>query len=117
MHAVSTVHDIDFNGLDVRDHEGTTTHYDAGTVLWTAGVEAPPFAEALAKATGAERDRAGQILVQPDLTIAGHPEISVIGDLMSLDQLPGVAEVAMQGGLYAGHRIRHRAEGRDYAKP
>src|ERR1700733_3132294 len=117
MHMGSIVTDIDFNGLDVRDHEGTTTHYDAGTVLWTAGVEAPAFAEALAKATGAERDRAGRIHVQPDLTIPGHPEISVIGDLMSLDKLPGVAEVAMQGGLYAGHRIRHLAEGRESDKP
>jgi NADH:ubiquinone reductase (H+-translocating) len=117
MHMGSIVTNVDFNGLDVRDHEGTTTHYDAGTVLWTAGVEAPAFAESLAKATGAERDRAGRIHVQPDLTIAGHPEISVIGDLMSLDKMPGVAEVAMQGGLYAGHRIRHLAAGRVSDKP
>jgi NADH dehydrogenase len=117
MHMGSIVTNVDFNGLDVRDHEGTTTHYDAGTVLWTAGVEAPAFAEALAKSTGAETDRAGRIPVQPDLTIAGHPEISVIGDLMSLDKLPGVAEVAMQGGLYAGHRIRRLAEGRESDKP
>ncbi len=55
--------------------------------------------------------------MQPDLTIPGHPEISVIGDLMSLDKLPGVAEVAMQGGLYAGHRIRREAAGRASAKP
>ena len=75
------------------------------------------FAKELAEATGAERDRAGRIHVQPDLTIPGHPEISVIGDLMSLDKLPGVAEVAMQGGLYAGHRIRHLAEGRESDKP
>jgi NADH dehydrogenase len=117
MHMGSIVTDIDFTGLAVRDHEGATTHYEAGTVLWTAGVEAPAFAEGLAKATGAERDRAGRILVQPDLTIAGHPEISVIGDLMSLGGLPGVAEVAMQGGLYAGHRIGRKAQGRDSAKP
>jgi NADH dehydrogenase len=117
LHMGSIVTDVDATGLVVRDHEGATTHHEVGVVLWTAGVEAPSFAEALAKATGAQRDRAGQILVQPDLTIPGHPEISVIGDLMSLDKLPGVAEVAMQGGLYAGHRIRHRAEGRDYAKP
>ncbi len=117
MHMGSIVTDIDANGLAVRDHEGAISQYEAATVLWTAGVEAPPFAEALAKATGAERDRAGRILVQPDLTIPGHPEISVIGDLMSLDKLPGVAEVAMQGGLYAGHRIRREAEGESSAKP
>jgi NADH:ubiquinone reductase (H+-translocating) len=117
MHMGSIVTDVDATGLVVRDHEGATTRYEAGVVLWTAGVEAPAFAAALAQATGAERDRAGRILVQPDLTIPGHPEISVIGDLMSLDKLPGVAEVAMQGGLYAGHRIRHEAEGRASAKP
>src|SRR5277367_3759409 len=117
MHMGSIVTDIDMNGLAVRDHEGTITRYEVGTVLWTAGVEAPVFAKALADATGAEHDRAGRIVVQPDLTIPGHPEISVIGDLMSLDKLPGVAEVAMQGGLYAGHRIRREAEGREKGKP
>ena len=111
MHMGSIVTDVDASGLVVRDHEGATTRYEVGVVLWTAGVEAPAFAEVLAKATGAERDRAGRILVQPDLTIPGHPEISVIGDLMSLDKLPGVAEVAMQGGLYAGHRIQRLADG------
>jgi NADH:ubiquinone reductase (H+-translocating) len=119
MHMGSIVTDVDLGGLVVRDHDGATTRYEAGTVLWTAGVEAPAFAEALANATGAERDRAGRILVQPDLTIPGHPEISVIGDLMSLDKLPGVAEVAMQSGLYAGYRIGREAKGRDSdsAKP
>ncbi len=96
---------------------GVTTRHDAGTVLWTAGVEAPPFAEALANATGAKRDRAGRIVVEENLTIPGHPEISVTGDLMSLGQLPGVAEVAMQSGLYAGRRIRREVTGRGAAKP
>ena len=95
----------------------TETRYDAGTVLWTAGVEAPPVAEALAAATGAKRDRSGRILVEKNLTIPGHPEISVLGDMMSLDKLPGVAEVAMQSGLYAGHRIRHRVSGDVEEKP
>ena len=68
-------------------------------------------------ATGADRDRAGRIVVQKDLTIPGHPEIFVIGDLMSLNKLPGVAEVAMQSGLYAGRRIRREAKGHGYDKP
>jgi NADH:ubiquinone reductase (H+-translocating) len=97
--------------LEVRDHAGQQTRYEAGTVLWTAGVEAPPVAEALARATGAKRDKSGRILVEKDLTVPGHPEISVLGDIMSLDDLPGVAEVAMQAGAYAGHRIRVRASG------
>ncbi|HEX5121257.1 MAG TPA: NAD(P)/FAD-dependent oxidoreductase [Pseudonocardiaceae bacterium] len=117
LHMGSIVTDVDSNGLAVRDHEGNTTRYEAGTVLWTAGVEAPPFATALARATGAEQDRAGRIHVDPDLTIPGHPDISVTGDLMSLDSLPGVAEVAMQTGHYAGHRIRRAAQGREVGKP
>ncbi|WP_329571060.1 NAD(P)/FAD-dependent oxidoreductase [Kitasatospora sp. NBC_01266] len=103
---------VDERGLTVRDHDGRTTRIDARTVLWTAGVEAPPLAGALARATGAQQDRAGRILVEPDLTIAGHPEIRVVGDLMSLDKLPGLAEVAMQSGAYAGRMIRHAVEGR-----
>ena len=117
MHMGAIVTDVDADGLAVRDREGATTRYDAGTVLWTAGVEAPAFVKELANATGAASDRAGRILVQPDLTIPGHPEISVIGDLMSLGKLPGVAEVAMQSGLYTGRRIRRAAEGRGSARP
>ena len=112
LHMGSIVTSVDERGLVARDHDGSETRHDAGTVLWTAGVEAPPFAEALAEATGAQRDRAGRIVVQDDLTIAGHPEISVVGDMMSLRKLPGVAEVAMQAGLYAGRRVRRELEGR-----
>jgi NADH dehydrogenase len=85
-------------------------------VLWTAGVEAPPLAAAVAKATGAEQDRAGRIVVGKDLAIPGHPEILVTGDVMSLDKLPGVAEVAMQTGLYAGRKIAHLARGQAFDK-
>ena len=112
LHMHTLVTHVDADGLLVRDKSGTETRYDAGTVLWTAGVEAPPVAGVIAKATGAERDRAGRIIVDDNLTIPGHPEISVLGDLMSHDELPGVAEVAMQSGLYAARRIRHQASGK-----
>jgi NADH:ubiquinone reductase (H+-translocating) len=117
LHMGSIVTDVNTSGLTTRDHDGNETRYDAGTVLWTAGVEAPPFAAALAKATGAEQDRSGRIVVQDDLTISGHPEISVVGDMMSLRKLPGVAEVAMQSGLYAGRRVRRELENRTQATP
>jgi NADH:ubiquinone reductase (H+-translocating) len=113
LHMGSTVTEIHAGGLKVADHQGNETSFDAATVLWTAGVAAPPFATALAKATGAEQDRAGRIIVQDDLTISGHPEISVVGDVMSLRKLPGVAEVAMQAGHYAGRRIRRAVAGQD----
>jgi NADH:ubiquinone reductase (H+-translocating) len=117
QHMGTIVTKVDMGGLEVRDHSGAQTRYNANTVLWTAGVEAPAVAGALARATGAKQDKAGRILVQPDLTIPGHPEISVLGDIMSLNDLPGVAEVAMQGGMYAGGRIRRRASGREMGKP
>ncbi len=115
MHAIVT--NIDATGLSVRTEGGAEARYEAGTVLWTAGVAGPPVAAAIAQATGAKQDRAGRIEVGPDLSIPGHPEIMVTGDVMSLNKLPGVAEVAMQTGLYAGRRIRREAAGRATAKP
>ena len=117
QHMGSIVTHVDQGYVLVRDHAGEETRYDAAVVLWTAGVEAPPIAEALAAATGAERDRAGRIVVEKNCTIPDHPEISVLGDMMSLDKLPGVCEVAMQSGIYAGNRVRHRVSGEMTEKP
>jgi NADH:ubiquinone reductase (H+-translocating) len=113
MHMGSIVTHVDRDCLTVKSQDDGEQRFDAGTVLWTAGVAAPSVAAALAEATGAERDKAGRIVVGDDLTVAGHPDIFVIGDVMSLRELPGVAEVAMQSGLYAGRRIRNRLEGRE----
>ena len=117
LHMGSLVTHVDAGGLEVKDHDGTMTRYDTWNVLWTAGVEAPPVARAVAAATGAQQDRAGRIVVGPDLSIPGHPEILVAGDVMSLDKLPGVAEVAMQTGLYAGRKVGHLAQGKSFDKP
>jgi NADH dehydrogenase len=99
---------VDATGLVTTDHQGNQTRYPARTVLWTAGVEAVPFVSAVAKATGAQTDRQGRISVTPDLSVPEHPNIWVVGDVSSLDRLPGVAEVAMQGGLHAANEIRRR---------
>jgi NADH dehydrogenase len=117
LHMGSIVTEADPQGLQVKDHDGNVTRYEVGTILWTAGVQAPPLAAEVAKATGAEQDRAGRLCVDKDLTIPGHPDILVAGDMMSLDKLPGVAEVAMQSGLYAGRKIRHQIRGERYRKP
>jgi NADH dehydrogenase len=98
---------VDASGVDISE-AGTTSRLDTYTTIWAAGVEASPLAAELAKATGAELDRAGRIAVLPDLTLPGHPEIFVVGDMMALDKLPGVAEVAMQGGLHAANTIVRR---------
>src|SRR5690242_8422802 len=116
LHMGSIVTHVDPGGLEVKDHDGTVTRHVCGNVLWTAGVEAPPLAAAVATATGAEQDRAGRLLCGKDLSIPGHPEILVTGDVMSLDKLPGVAEVAMQTGIYAGRSIAHQARGQSFDK-
>jgi NADH:quinone reductase (non-electrogenic) len=105
LHMGSIVTEADLHGIQVKDHEGTVTRHEVGTILWTAGVQAPALAAEVAKATGAEQDRAGRLLVGKDLTLPGHPDILVTGDMMSLDKLPGVAEVAMQTGYYAGRKV------------
>jgi NADH:ubiquinone reductase (H+-translocating) len=87
------------------------------TVIWTAGVSPSPAGKWL----GVETDRAGRVRVEKDLTVPGHPEIFVIGDTASLDQngkpLPGVAQVAMQQGRYAGKLIRSRMAGNPVPDP
>jgi NADH dehydrogenase len=92
----------------------------ARVVLWAAGVRAAPLAAILAQATGAERDRSGRILVGADLSIAGHPEIFVIGDMAHARgcdgrPLPALAPVAMQQGGYVARVIRDRLRGRTTA--
>jgi len=100
----SMVTGVDATGVDVKGPNGPE-RIVARTVIWAAGVEASPLARLLADATGAEVDRAGRIAVLPDLTLPGHPEVFVVGDMISLDKLPGVAEVAMQGGIHAAASI------------
>jgi len=117
LHMDSIVTEAGLGSIQVKDHDGNVTRHEVGTILWTAGVAAPPLATAVAKATGAEQDRCGRLVCGPDLALPGHPEILVTGDVMCLDKLPGVAEVAMQTGLYAGRKIGHLARGEGFDKP
>jgi NADH dehydrogenase len=87
------------------------------TKVWSAGVQASPLGVMLAEATGAGTDRAGHVEVLPDCTLPEHPEVFVVGDMMSLNRLPGVAEVAMQSGIHAARTIKRRLEGDSSAKP
>jgi NADH dehydrogenase len=104
------VTNVGLGGVDVTGPQGDE-HIPARTVIWAAGVQASPLAAKLADKTGAEVDRAGRIAVHPDLTLPGRPEVFVIGDMMALDKLPGVAEVAMQGGIHAARTILRRQRG------
>ncbi|MGD0391131.1 MAG: NAD(P)/FAD-dependent oxidoreductase [Acidimicrobiales bacterium] len=101
---------VDAEGVDVKGPDGDT-RIDARTTVWAAGVQASPLANLLAEASGASVDRAGRIAVLPDLTLPDHPEVFAVGDMASLDDLPGVAEVAMQGGLHAANTILRRLKG------
>ncbi|MEV4280405.1 NAD(P)/FAD-dependent oxidoreductase [Actinoplanes xinjiangensis] len=111
------VTDVDAGGVQISVAGGAPERIDAMTRVWSAGVAAAPLAARIAAATGAPTDRSGRILVEPDLTVPGHPEIFVVGDLMSLDGLPGVAQVSIQGGGYTGRVIRRRLAGKPAGKP
>lgn len=87
------------------------------TILWAAGVLASPLGRILAAEAGAPLDKAGRVIVEPDLTVPGRPEIFVIGDLANFSHqngkpLPGVAQTAIQGGRYAGRVIEARLRGK-----
>jgi NADH dehydrogenase len=103
---------VDAGGVDVKVDDGTE-RIEARTVIWAAGVQASPLAQLLADASGAPIDRAGRIEVLSDLTLPGHPEVFAVGDMASLNKLPGVAEVAMQGGLHAANTVLRRLKGKE----
>ncbi|MFL5936386.1 MAG: NAD(P)/FAD-dependent oxidoreductase [Gaiellaceae bacterium] len=85
------------------------------TVIWAAGVTASSLASRLGELSGAERDRAGRVSVEPDLTLPGHPEVFALGDMVRVGEtvLPGVAPVAMQQGRYAAKVVGARLESRE----
>jgi NADH:ubiquinone reductase (H+-translocating) len=121
VHKGVFVTSIDADGVDYKRGD-TTLRYDAKTVLWTGGVETTEFGHCVARRTGAETDPTGKVKVKPDLTIPNFPDIFIVGDLAySVDEkgklLPGVAQVAIQGGRYAGKAILARLEGKPAAPP
>jgi NADH dehydrogenase len=117
VHARTIVTDLDVDSISVRDGAGDERRIPAKTIIWAAGVRAAPLAALVADATGAPTDRVGRVKVGPDCSIASHPEIFVVGDMMDLDGLPGLAEVAMQTGAHAAKVIRARIDGRPQPRP
>ncbi|MGL5853220.1 MAG: NAD(P)/FAD-dependent oxidoreductase, partial [Phycicoccus sp.] len=111
------VTDVDADGLVVKGPDGGTGRIEALTKVWAAGVQASPLAGQLAEQSGAGLDRAGRLQVLPDLTLPGHPEVFVVGDMVALDDLPGVAQVAIQGGRYAAKQIGRRLDDRPSPGP
>ena len=111
------VTDVDERGLEVKDRDGTVRRIESMTKIWAAGVQANPLGRTLSEQTGAPLDRAGRISVNPDLTLPGHPEVFVVGDMISLDNLPGVAQVAIQGAKYAAKEIQNRLDDKAPQEP
>jgi NADH dehydrogenase len=96
---------------------GVEERLATSTIVWAAGVEASPLAKMLAEATGAKLDRAGRVTVEPDLSLAGYPEIFVLGDMANYSHqdgkpLPGVAPVAIQQGRFVARLIKAGLAGR-----
>src|SRR3954451_7012349 len=113
-----TVVGVDGEGVTIDEAGGKTERIPSRTVIWAAGVTASSLASRLGELTGAERDRAGRVAVEPNLTLPGHPEVFALGDMVTVRgadgaslALPGVAPVAMQQGRYAASVVRDRLDG------
>jgi NADH dehydrogenase len=118
-HTGATVVDLNRGGVSVRAGE-RVEQIHARTVLWAAGVEASGLGKTLSECTAAPLDRGGRLIVEPDLTVPGHPEIFIIGDLASFSHqtgqpLPGLAPVAMAEGRYVARAIQTRLRGKPVA--
>jgi NADH dehydrogenase len=113
---------VDEEGVTIRPMDGgSTQRINSKTVLWAAGVAASGLGKIVANRTGTPVDKVGRVMVQPDLTVPGHPEIFVVGDLAHVESdeklVPGVAPAAMQMGRYAAKVIISRAEGKPAPLP
>ena len=107
---------MDHDSVTVKGPDGDR-RIPARTKIWAAGVQASPLAAVLARATGADTDRAGRVAVLPDCSLPGHPEVFAIGDMVRLNDLPGVAQPAIQQGTYVGRLIRARLAGKTETAP
>jgi NADH:ubiquinone reductase (H+-translocating) len=115
-----TVVGVDGASVTIADEGTGPEMIPSRTVIWAAGVAASSLGTRLAELTGAERDRAGRVTVEPDLTLPGHPEVFALGDMVrvrsadgSAAVLPGVAPVAIQQGRYAAKVVRDRLRARE----
>lgn len=105
---------VDYMGITVRDQDGSERRIECACKVWAAGVAASPLGKMVAEQSdGTETDRAGRVVVEPDLTVKGHPYVFVVGDLMSVPGVPGMAQGAIQGARYATTLIKHALKGND----
>jgi NADH:ubiquinone reductase (H+-translocating) len=109
------VTDVDRNGITVKRTDGTIDRIECATKVWSAGVAASPLGKQIAEQSGAEIDRAGRVKVLPDLTVPGHPDVFVVGDMAFVEGVPGMAQGAIQGARYAAKLIKSELKGADPA--
>ena len=109
------VTDVDRNGITVKRKDGSLDRIECATKVWSAGVSASPLGAIIAEQSGAELDRAGRVKVLADLTVPGHPHVFVIGDMASVDGVPGQAQGAIQGARYVSRLIKAELRGADAA--
>ncbi|MBT0995557.1 NAD(P)/FAD-dependent oxidoreductase [Cellulomonas sp. DKR-3] len=109
--------DVDDEAVTVEGTDGEQQRIPSSSKVWAAGVQGAPLGRVLAERAGSEVDRAGRVKVTPSCTLPGYPNVYVIGDLMSLDDLPGVAQVAMQSGEHAADQIRRHVAGEPHGEP
>ena len=107
------VTDVDRNGITVKDPDGTIRRIEAACKVWSAGVSASPLGRDLADQSDVELDRAGRVKVLPDLSIPGHPNVCVVGDMASVEDVPGMAQGAIQGATDAAKAIEAGLKGAD----
>ncbi len=106
------VTDVDYMGLTVKEKDGDEHRIECAVKVWSAGVQASPLGKLVAEQSdGTEVDRAGRVVVEPDLTVKGHPNVFVIGDMMSVPNVPGMAQGAIQGAVYATKQIKSELKG------
>lgn len=109
------VTDVDRNGITVKRGDGSLDRIECATKVWSAGVSASPLGKIIADQSGAEIDRAGRVKVLPDLTVPGHPNVFVVGDMAAVDGVPGMAQGAIQGAKYAAKLVKAELKGADPA--
>lgn len=106
------VTDVDRNGITVKNQDGTLRRIESASKVWSAGVAASPLGRDLAAQSETEIDRAGRVIVNPDLSIPGHPNVFVIGDMAFVPGVPGMAQGAIQGGKYVAAIVKNEAAAR-----
>ena len=117
VHGNSVVTDVDYMGVTVKSKTtGEERRINCACKVWAAGVQASPLGELIAEQSGGtEIDRAGRVVVEPDLSVKGHPNVFVLGDMAAVPNVPGVAQGAIQGAKYVTNIIKRTVGGTDDA--